>query len=240
MPLTIQEFKIEILKLFIPAPTFGLLKFNLLGKPPILGSLEQTLHVTLDDEQRALAAKAFDELRADGLIRATYTDLNQPENWCKITDAGRSALLRGNLDDLDAALSTISPHLVEVRRGAWAALKSSQPDSLRQAAHSGRELIDQTLKEGVTDAEVKAGPDFSADSSSKSGVTRRMRLKLLMRKRQGSVSNSDLAIVETSCDLVEAIDNKLKAQSHARSAPTRDDVSDALNAAEIALRRILL
>ena len=155
------------------------------------------------------------------------------------TDAGRNALQRGTLDDLDAALSAINPHLVEIRRGAWAALSSGQPDSLRQAAHSGRELIDQTLKGGASDAEVRAQPGFVPDSSSKSGVTRRMRLKLLMRKYKGSVSESDLRIVEKSCDVVEATDAKLMAHSHARTAPSRDDVKDALNTAEAALRRIL-
>ena len=85
MPFAIQEFKIEILKLFVGAPNFGLHKFNLLGKPHAPGELERTLQVTFDDEQRALAAKAYDEVLAADLIRVTYADLVQPQNWCKIT-----------------------------------------------------------------------------------------------------------------------------------------------------------
>jgi hypothetical protein len=41
-------------------------------------------------------------------------------------------------------------------------------------------------------------------------------------------------------DLVTAIDNKLTAASHARSAPIDQEVRDALMAAEIALRNILV
>lgn len=61
-----------------------------------------------------------------------------------------------------------------------------------------------------------------------------------MAKNVRAVSDSDMAIVEASCDLIEAIDNKLKAHAHGRAAPTVEDVRDALATAEIALRRILL
>jgi hypothetical protein len=61
-----------------------------------------------------------------------------------------------------------------------------------------------------------------------------------MQKYKGTVSDSDPELVETSCALVLAIDNKLEAQAHGRSAPSRDDVKDAFISAETALRRILL
>ena len=51
----------------------------------------------------ALAARAFEELKKDGLIRSTMADLVDPENWCEITDAGRQALERGVLDDEGSA-----------------------------------------------------------------------------------------------------------------------------------------
>jgi hypothetical protein len=53
-------------------------------------------------------------------------------------------------------------------------------------------------------------------------------------------SDADLDVAESACDLVEAIDRKLTAQAHGRSAPVPADVKDALDAAEIALRRILV
>jgi len=237
MPLTIQDLKLKILELFA-ASRHGH-KFNLLGRASQSGGLEASLGVKFDKDQRALAARAFEELKKDGLIRSTMADLIDPENWCEITDSGRQALEKGVLDELDEALSKINLHLIEIRRGAWAAVASNQPDSLRQAAHSGRELIDQVLKEGAPDSEIKAQPDFTPDPSSKSGITRRMRFKFLMQKYKGAASDSDMVIVEKSCDLVAAIDDKLKAHAHSRGAPSLDDVKDALTTAESGLRRLL-
>jgi hypothetical protein len=239
MALTIHDLKMAILKLFAVAPVHGGHKFNLLGRGSLRGGLETALGITFTKDERALAAQAFEQLKKNGLIRSTLSDLVDPENWCEITVAGRQALERSVLDELDNAFTAINPHLVEIRRGAWAAVASNQPDSLRQAAHSGRELIDQVLKEGAPDTEIIAQSGFTPDPNSKSGITRRMRLKFLMQKQKGSVSDSDMAIVEASCDLVEAIDNKLKAHAHSRSAPTLNDVKDALTAAEGGLRRVL-
>ena len=212
----------------------------MLGRGDMRGGLETALGVSFDKDQRSLAARAFEELKKDGLIRSTLSDLVDPENWCEITDAGRDVLERGTLDDLDAALSSINPHLMDIRRGAWAALASDQPDSLRQAAHSGRELIDQVLKDGAPDAAIKGEPNFKPDPSSQSSITRRMRLRYLMQKNKGAISDSDLAVAEKACDLVMAVDAKLMAHAHSRSVPPRQDIKDALDVAEIALKRILL
>ena len=97
-------------------------------------------------------------------------------------------MARNALNELDEALLNIDPHLVEIRRGAWAVLASSYPDSLRQAEHSGRELIDQTLKTGAPSSEITSEARFVADVSSKEGVTRRMRIRHLMLKQRGRVS----------------------------------------------------
>ena len=235
---TPEELKLEILKLFAASQSGH--KFNLLGRPYQIGGLERSLKISFDNDQRALAARAFEELKRDGLIRSTLSDLVDPENWCEITEAGRNALECGTLDDLDIALSKINPHLLEIRRGAWSAVASRQPDSLRQAAHSGRELIDQVLKDGAPDDTIKGEAGFQANTNSVSGITRRMRLRFLMQKFKGAVSDSDITVAEKACDLVIAVDNKLTAQAHARTAPALQDVKDVLNTAEVALRRILL
>lgn len=238
--LSLQGLKIHILKAIAGAPPWGLHKFNLLGRGSLQGDLERQPGVTFGKDQRALAVQAFDQLRAANLIRPTYSDSSDPENWVEVTDSGRMALRKGVFDELDKALKAISPHLLDIRWGAWSALASGQPDSLRQAAHSGRELIDQVLKLGASDDEVKSEAGFVSDPSSKSGITRRQRLRLLMKRHRGAGSDSDLAIAEEACDLVLAIDEKLKAFAHSRSAPHPDDVRDSLEAAEIALRRILV
>jgi hypothetical protein len=236
---TTEEFKFEILRA-LTARQQAQNKFNLLGRPGTPGELELGQRLEFDNGQRALAYHAFNALSAAGFIQPTYADLVDPENWFAITDAGRHALETGFLDELDEALSRISGHLVEVRRGAWSALMSGRPDSLRQATHSARELIDQALKEGAPDDEIKAQAGFVSDKTSRTGVTRKMRLKLLMQKYRGAISESDLDPVEAACDLVLSIDTKLQAYSHARTTPSVADVKDSLAAAEIALRRVLV
>jgi hypothetical protein len=236
----IDDFKIAIPYAAQGAPSFGLNKFNLRGKPPAEGDLEKNMGIRFDPDQRHLAFTAYEELQAAGLIRPTFSDLVSPENWIEITPAGRDALKNNALDDLDLALSSIAPSLVQIRGGAWAALSSKRPDSMRHAAQSGRELIDQALKEGAPDDVIKGQQDFSPDKSSKSGVTRRMRLRFLMKKFRGELSDSDLLIAEKACDLVEAIDKKLQAMSHARTPPSDADLRDALTTAEVALRRVLV
>ena len=215
-------------------------KYNLLGKSNAQDDLERQLGIRFEPEQRHMADVAFQELETADLIRPTYDDLISPGLWIAITDAGRIALDRGVLDSLDEALQKISPALVELRAGAWAAVVSGRPDSLRQASHSARELIDQTLKTGAPDAAVLAMPGFSADTSSRTGVTRRHRLRYLMAAYHGDVSDSQLRVVEEACDLVLAVDDRLKAIAHSRGAPVASEVKDSLNAAEIALRRLLV
>jgi len=71
-------------------------------------------------------------------------------------------------------------------------------------------------------------------------VTRKMRIRYLMAKRRGRISNSDVEVADKAGELVAAIDSKLTASSHARSAPFAREVEDALIAAEIALRNVLI
>jgi hypothetical protein len=215
-------------------------KMNLIGRSYQRGSLEYSLNTTFDPDTRDLADQAFETLKARSLIRPPYGDLVNPELWVEITSSGREALERGAIDPLDSVLLEISPHLVEVRAGAWEAVSSGRSDSLRQAAHSGRELIDQVLKEGAPDDLLKEQPDFVPDSSSSTGVTRKHRLKYLMKKYKGTESKSSLRIAEEAYDLLIAVDDRLKGLSHSRNMSPKQDIVDALQTAEVALRAILL
>ena len=236
-----NELKMLILRIFAKSHQ-ALSKYGVLGKPYAPGELEMDWQVggTFSSDERNQARKALEELVAGDFLRPTMSDLAVPDEWLEITEKGRAALARNALDELDEALISIDPHLVEIRRGAWSALASSHPDSLRQAAHSGRELIDQTLKTGAPNVAITAQKAFVPDKSSKDGVTRRMRIRHLMQKHRGSVSDSDIDVAERAADLVGAIDNKLTATSHARSVPIKQEVTDALTAAEIALRYVLV
>ncbi len=215
-------------------------KFNLIGKEYNPGGLEGRLGVRFDPTQRHTAVVAFDSLKAAGLIRPTYSDLIAPEAWVEITDAGRRALERRELDALDAALARIAPNLVELREGAWAAVMSGLPDSLRQASHSARELIDQVLKEGAPEEAVRRMPGFSEDNTSSTGITRRHRLRYLMSLHRRTVSDSELKVADQACEVVLVTDDRLKALAQSRDTVPLADVRDALQVAEFALRRLLL
>jgi hypothetical protein len=67
-------------------------KINLIGREFQQGELELAREATFTSEERALAYHAFEELRRDDLLRPTYNDLADPENWVVITDAGRADL----------------------------------------------------------------------------------------------------------------------------------------------------
>jgi DNA-binding PadR family transcriptional regulator len=110
--------------------------------------------VTLTNEERGAAYRALRELEDAGLVAPTVADLVSPFDWLELTDAGRRAVERHALDELDRWLQDVYPPLVDIRDGAWSAVYSSQPDALRQAAHSGRELIRQVLDRLAPDDEV--------------------------------------------------------------------------------------
>jgi hypothetical protein len=193
-------------------------KFNLLGRDFQKGALEGHLGVDFDPNERARAAQAFEELRRDGYLQATYSDLADPENWVTITSSGKEFLGRDLKDNIDLALESISPHLVELRQGMWDAIDRTSPDAPRQAANSARELLDQLLKEGAP-AEC---------------VTRRERLRFLTRKnrKDGKISSSDLKVIEASCDLLEAEHGKLLSSVHSRRSVRRDEALASVTAAE--------
>ncbi len=233
------DLKLEILRVIAQSSPKAVNKYNLLGRPPAKGELELALGTTMGAAERNRAYEAFEELKKTGHIRPTYTDLNDPENWVIATEAGRRALKTGALDALDDTLCKIAPHLLKLRRGAWAGLNSGEPHSLEQAAHSARELIDQVLKIGAPDDDVRRQPWYSPDATSASGITRRMRLRFLVEKYAGELSETELRVAEKASDFVLAVDEKLKALAHSRVEPDAEEVEAAITSAEIALKSVL-
>src|SRR5882672_10064861 len=185
-------------------------KFNVIGRQYQEGALEYQLRTKFDSDDRALAAQAFEELRRDGYLQATYRDTADPENWVEITSSGKDFLGRDLKDRIDIGLETISPHLVELRQGMRDAVDRTSPDAARQAAHSARELVTQLLKEG-------APPECD---------TRKQRFRFLMEKNRGSeaVSKGDLEVIEANYKVVEAEYNKLLGSSHSRQSVLREEV----------------
>jgi Predicted pPIWI-associating nuclease len=233
------DLKLEILRVIVQSGPRNVNKYNLLGRPPLTGDLERALGASFSDVERNVAYRAFEDLKRTSHIRPTYTDLVDPENWVIATEAGRWAVETGALDALDETLLKIAPHLVKLRRGAWAALNHGESHSLEQAAHSARELIDQVLKIGAPDEEVKGWPGYSPDTTSSSGVTRRMRLRFLTERYGGDLSETELKVSEKAADFVLAVDEKLKALAHSRIEPGQEEVESAITSAEIALKSVL-
>jgi hypothetical protein len=104
-------------------------KMSLIGHPYSRGHLELQLGITFDRAERALAGRAFADLARADLIEPSYSSATDPESCFWITDAGRQAIKRGILDDLDEALNQIDPQLVELREGAWSTLPQ-EPNAL--------------------------------------------------------------------------------------------------------------
>lgn len=237
MEISKRQMKFAILEIL--AGTRSQHKMNIIGHADTGGIIDTRLEMTLSVEDRFMADQAFEELKTAGLIRPTYRDVVNPEQWVEITEKGKTALERRALDDLDIKLREISPHLVEIRDGAHSAAVSSNPDSSRQAAHSGRELIDQVLTLGARDTDVRKQSWFVPDKTSANGITRRHRLKYLMQLHRHAESDVDLATAEKAIDLVLEIDKGLTARAHLRTGLS-EDIRDLLTAAEIALRKVLL
>ena len=238
---TIRELKFAILEALMKKPEKHDYKMNIIGRPFPNGdgAVENQLKTKFTNEERALAGKAFEILKNNFLISSPYNNINDPENWVKITSKGEEALKLKAFDELDILLSKINPNLKELREGAWSSILSDEPDSIRQAAHSARELIDQVIKESVSDEQIVSDTKFIKDKSSSSGITRRHRLKFIMNKESKHCSKSDLIVLEKACDLILALDDKLKGLSHSRKIPQLQEAKDSIILVEIALRILL-
>ena len=236
--LSARAIKFALLRVLANEPPRPQGRHNIIGGPNRQGDLERSEKRVLDANERALAGRALRELEAAGLVRPTYSSIGDPEDWLEITEAGRRALERRALDVLDEALVAVSPHLVDLRDGAWSAIASGGVDSLRQGAHSGRELLDQLLRSLAPDDEVKAESWFEPDPGVRGGVTRRHRWRLAIKKR--GLETDDLRSLESLTELLLSCANKLAGLAHTRSESDKQEVVDGITATEIALRRLLL
>jgi hypothetical protein len=144
------------------------------------------------------------------------------------------------LDDLDVALRRVNPALCELRHGATSALVSGQPDSIRQAAHSMRELIRQVLDILAPLEDVRAQPNFQPSLESDNGVTRKMRIRHIMRNREAGFSASETDIAETLCLLIDKLYGTLSAEAHRDIRAEQRNVKDLIELTETALRRLFL
>ncbi len=90
------------------------------------------------------------------------------------------------------------------------------------------------LERLAPDSEVRSAPGFHGGR-----ITRRDRIRLVMKKRHGRVSKSTLAVIEAQCDVVDAIYARLSGLAHAETSVIREHVSELLRAAEAAIKDLL-
>ena len=140
---------------------------------------------------------------------------------------------RGLLDALDEALSLYDPGLIDLRDGAHDAMRSTGPDAPRQAAHSGKDLLDQVLRAGARDDDVRAQTWWQPVDDAKNGITRAQRVRLIV-ERQGRSDHKQVATRITSAG------DDLDALRHKRGSAAGLSAVDAVTMAELALKLLLL
>ncbi|MEW5869077.1 MAG: hypothetical protein AB1894_07375 [Chloroflexota bacterium] len=127
------------------------------------------------------------------------------------TDVDEPKLFHSDVNDhLIPALENVGPQFSKMWIGAWEAANSDNPDRLRQAAHSGRELLMQILAYHAPD-NVFTQEEIEKDG--KGQITHRMRLEKILAnnpsKSKWAGSVADAVIVSL---------NELQGISHYRSA----------------------
>ncbi|WP_193176536.1 hypothetical protein [Oricola nitratireducens] len=233
-----HELKIAILRIFLGAEKTN--RNNVIGRSYQDGPLEKMLNRKFTPEERFQADQCIDALVRDGFLMPTMSDLAAPKDWLTITELGQEALKRGAPDELDAALMELGSHLVELRSGAWSASLSSSPDAARQAAHSARELIIQTLDAVAPIEKITAEPGFQPAKESTSGVTRKMRFRYALKNRKSGDSKNDAEILENAAALLESMHKKMSGLAHQRGAIAERHIKTYLQTTEMALALLLL
>jgi hypothetical protein len=208
-------------------------KRNTIGRASEPGDLELFLRTTFDGITRARADRVWDRLQRLDLIRSDYSSTTDPEQWVEITETGAAAFERHALDELDEALGSIKPELVEIRDNAWAALDRGDGPALSDAGNAMSELIDQLLHAQAPEADIKAASWFVKEPTARTGVTRKHRARLIMERRHGE---ADL----DRCAALAAAHNAAAGLKHARQAKDRERGVQVLQLVEGALREVLL
>jgi TIR domain len=98
------ELKLPILRAIDASSSRRAHKYTLLGQGEHQGELEQMLGLRFDRKDRQAAAQVFESLRISGLIASTMDDPIDPESWVELTEAGRTALQRGEIEKANRPL----------------------------------------------------------------------------------------------------------------------------------------
>jgi hypothetical protein len=103
--------------------------------------------------------------------------------------------------ELDTLLYQLNPIYIKIRQGAWLALRQPNPDRLRHAATSQRELMRQLI--------VQLVPDTKLPEEDKGGTRLRARLKVAF-----GTSDSNAEFVESVSAAVVSLYDQLNKYTH--------------------------
>lgn len=231
---TKRQFKLMILRII---ETYGgnpVNKYNLLGSRPEEGGVSRGLNRPVTDEEKQLASCAWDELLTSGHLRIDLNQLMQTGHWCFMTDKGKYALQSGTLDSMDEALARLDPHLMTLRDGAHEALLSHTANANQQAANSGREFLNQTLRHLAPEDEIVSALWFTPDRQANhpSGINQGHRIRLAVEK-SGVTDEEEQSLATSGLKLGG---KRFVAGTHATSEPEREKLRDALEKTEMAFR----
>ena len=123
---------------------------------------------------------------------------------------------------IDTYLSRVQPRLISLWHGAWQALLSHNPDRLRQAAHSGREVLSQILHELAPDSA------FSPDELKGCKDGRPSRKMRVARVFGTNTDSSKVALIESQARLADEVYAILSAVAHAHDVIDEAEVAGYL------------
>ena len=118
---------------------------------------------------------------------------------------------------LDDIFRDLGPNYSAMWQGSWVVLNSDSPDRIRQAAHSGRELLMQILAELAPDSAFDAKEIELHGREGK--VTRKMRVQKILV----GCSASTVSWVDAMAKALEEMYSRLAAISHDRNVPSTDE-----------------
>lgn len=112
-------------------------------------------------------------------------------------------------EKLNDILKAMGGDLAPRHEGVWGALKSDNPDKVRQAGNSMRELIRDVLEILAPDEEVKLSHVFEELKNKEGKVTRRMRFRYVVLKSEQVKTFFGVSNLEESLVGEEDLFNKL-------------------------------
>lgn len=116
-------------------------------------------------------------------------------------------------EELSHLLKSVDPLLEEMRQGAWLTIQGNNPDKIRQATQSMREVLRQLLDILAPDEAVK-NASWYPKPDKKPKVTRKMKVRYVLSGPTSKVSKSTVNLVEQYGKAVDVTYAKLSDEAH--------------------------